>query len=235
LEEFCLRQERPLTAMQIAQAVEGKAWPYEKQLDYLLRKGQLVAPAGGLRFAMAFHKAAVAIRLKHAGQDASLRPDLDLAKSYDQAGHSSLAAGVMQSAMQGFPRSPDWGSVAVMRMVYLCKAKQWDTACQEFPTYDGDQRCRAHASNLLYLGWLAHARGGLKEKAEEIKGRLIREHPGSILCADMHFDSAVQAIQEGRIQEAQRLLEIIEYRFPSSSLVARAKELKKGLALVESK
>ena len=131
--------------------------------------------------------------------------------------------------LESCPASADRGKGVLMRLKYLYEAKQFDTLIQEAPAYESDDLCKPYLPQIFYLRWVSYRQLNQPQDAQKIQDAFLTRFPEHPLGADMHFASAVTALAASNYPEAQRLLDIIPYRYPQSKLLPKVKDMQKRL------
>ena len=67
------------------------------------------------------------------------------------------------------------------------------------------------------------------EFAQALKQQFLERYSKNPLGVDMYFASAMTAMASGDYEEADRLLEIVEYNYPSSRILQRVKGIRNRL------
>ena len=114
----------------------------------------------------------------------------------------------------------------MLRLKYHYESQQYDTIIEEAPTYQTDPRSKSYLPQILYISWVTHRRENRTDEAEQLQKTFLEKFPGHPLGADMFFASAMTALAASDYDEAQRLLDIIEYRYPESRILPKAKQIK---------
>lgn len=239
LEHFALRVHRPLTAWHLARgAAAGGPTDCVAYLmgaaDRMVEANEAHAALGCLRAAVV---AADAVSQPGAGRQARRR----LADLYSRAGHPRLAAAEMQTLLDEVDRSaaapPDpapagadaRGRIALLRLEYLFAAGDFEAVRAEAPIHLADPRCAAYVPQLLFISWATHRRLGEQAQADAVRRRFLDRFPGHDLAVDFYYARARNALRERRYDEADRLLEIVEHRFPGSRHETRVRDMRSVL------
>ncbi len=227
-EEFSLHLGRPLTAAAFAQY--GKQpWETDKLCDYVEAKGRICMAAHQYAAAIECLVAGIEVAGKAGAEERAMRISLSLAGLHEKMAYPQLAAAALKPALELYPRSPDWGKAAMLRLKYLYEAGQYDQIVEDAHNYQANRRSGGYLPQILYISWVTHRRKENPEAAEKLQQTFLEKFSKHPLAADMYFASAISALAKGDYAEALRLLEIIEYRYPKSRIMPKAKRLQKRL------
>lgn len=229
-EEFALSVRRPLTALQFAQYGESKPWNADKALRYYVVRARLLTERSSQYSAgIQCFRASIDVAESNGRDDSAMSIRQELAKTFHQIGHPRLAAATVKEAMDLHPESSSWGKAAMLRLRYLYEAGEHVTIINEGPNYQTDVRCAKYHPQVIYVLWVTHRRANKPEAAEKLQRTFLEKFPEHTLAADMYFASAMKALAAGDYDEALRLLEVIEYRYPSSRIVKKARQIQSRL------
>jgi tetratricopeptide (TPR) repeat protein len=120
------------------------------------------------------------------------------------------------------------GRAGVLRLKYLFQAGDQKAVLEEYRTYFDDPRAKDYQPQMLYVGWCA-ARQLQPELEARLRKEFLDKFPTHPLGADLYFSAAMQALAASDYPEARRTLEFIQYRYPSSPLLAKVKEIQSKL------
>ena len=152
-----------------------------------------------------------------------------LCKACVRAKRFNVAAGRCKAFLGQFPASAQWGEAATLRLRALYGAESFEELIAEAQLYSTDSRCKSHRPAIIYLSWVALRRAGRQADAGRAGEEFLRKFPSHALAADLHFAEALEAMVAGDYEEALRLLETVELRFPQSRVAERAREIKARL------
>ncbi len=204
--------------------------PTDSLVDYLSMA------AGQLTDQQAFHtalfclKTAVAEATRQGLADKAAALGTQTAALLDQLGHPQAAADEMGELAAAAKATADYARAITLRIKYLFRAEAYGQLNKEAAEHLADPRTSAYTPQIIYLHWLSHRRLGNRDAAAELRSRFIKQFPDHPLCADFHFAAALHAIAADDYAEAARHLEIIEYRFESSRIAPRAKDMQTKVA-----
>ncbi len=229
LEGFCLQIRRPVTAYRLAlhrsrqqQSVGAGDLDY---VDYLSRAAVQMAKSDDYQGAIHCLRVAIQQAAKSRESRTVVACRLQLAELFKKTGHAQLAAEELKQILEGHPTSADWGKIAVRRLKYLYELQQSSTILKESPTYQSDARCKTYVPQIMYVVWATHRREGRPKAAARIRESFLDHFPKNPLAADLYFAAATDALAANDCEEALRLLEIVEYRYPRSKLVPRVRQI----------
>jgi tetratricopeptide (TPR) repeat protein len=154
---------------------------------------------------------------------------LQLADVLNNAGHAPLAAEEIKQTLDKYVKSSEYGKVATLRLKYLYEAGQFDKILEEAPTYQADERCKPYLPQIIYISWVAHRRENKLAEADKLQKDFLEKFPEHPLAADLYFAAAMTALAKSDYEEASRLLEIIQYRYPKSKIIDKAKQIQERL------
>lgn len=226
---FALRVGRPFTAVQFAMQAKKELADPDAACDYLLAKAKELEPEAEFISAVRTYQAAVELAEKAGKADKATEARFSLAATYERLGHLPLAAETVKQAMAAQPQSSQWGKAALMRLKYLYQGQNFADLLQEYPAIEKDPRCRPYLPQILYIAWVTSRRENRLDKAHELEETFLKDYPKHPLGADIYFASAMTALAAANYEEASRLLETIQDRFPDSRIVPKVKEIQKRL------
>jgi tetratricopeptide (TPR) repeat protein len=226
LEDLALKLGRPLTALAFARQRDSALREPGAGCDYLIGKADALTKRGEPSAGIAVHRVAIAMADQAGGQDKAVDARIKLAASYRKMGHPPLAASMIEEALRKYPKASNWGKAALVRLMYLCEGKEYAQVIEMASRCEDDRRCKPYAAHILYVAWVAARRANRKPDAHKIQERFLKTFPKHPLCADMYYDCAMAALARRDPKEALRLLDIIEYRFPKSSIMRKVKSIR---------
>jgi hypothetical protein len=228
IESFALSVKRPLAAYQFAlfqKSAIDKAGRTLPPIDYLR------AAAGKLTAASEYHAAIHCLKIAIDLSDTAGRAEdavalhLQRAEVLSNIGHPKLAAEEAKSLLLKYAESPSFGRAAMLRLKYLYEAEQLQSIAEEAPKYAEDRRAVTHLPQILYIHWQTLRRLDRGDDMKKIQNLFLSRFPEHPLGADMYFASAMNALAAFNYQEAARMLDVIEYRYPKSKIVPKVKEI----------
>lgn len=231
-EEFTLTLGRPLTALRFHQYSQGKPGSVKEVCGYLAE--QSVSLQGRQMYLPARDCLQAAMKIAAASKEVDQGFDLaiSLARLYADIGHSPMAAGTLQSALDRYPKATSWGRGALLRLKYLYNADNNAALLADAPKYRDDPRCTAYLPQIMYVQWVTMRREGKTEAASSVKDEFLANYAESVLAADMHFASAMQTLAAGEYDKANRLLDIVRYRYPTSRVAEKARSIQDRIGRV---
>jgi tetratricopeptide (TPR) repeat protein len=175
-------------------------------------------------------KSAVLLADQESLANTAVRLRFRLAEVYQIYGHAQLSAEEVKGIMNAYPASPEYGRAALMRLMYLYHADQFQKIIEEAPALLEDPGTKTHRPQILYIAWVSYRRENKMDDADRMEKAFLAAYPDYSLAADMHFARAMASLAGGKYDEASQALEMIQERFPDSSVAAKAKDIKSRLA-----
>jgi tetratricopeptide (TPR) repeat protein len=233
MEDFSLRVKRPFTAYNFALFQQQSIKADGEKLDYLAYLNLTAKRTLNDRdYYVAIHCLKIAIQMaqEQTEQETAISPHFKLAEILSDTGHSSLAADQLKQILDTYPKSSQYSKAAMLRIKYLYESGLYNEILEEVSVYQADERCRTYLPQLLYISWVTHRRQGLSSEADELQKTFLERFPEHPLGADLYFASAMTALAASDYEETERLLEIIEYRYPKSKISQKAKQIQDRIA-----
>ncbi len=234
LERFSLQVRRPITAYQFS--LFNKKSGANNKARELTYPDYLLAAAESLIKHSDYHVAIHCIRIgieqaeQAKKQETAVKLHFRLGDLLSNMGHPDLAAKEMLQLMELYPKCSDWGKAALLRVIYLYKVGDFKTVASEADKYKSDRRCNDYLAQILYVSWVTHhKRLNDLETAQKLQQQFLKQYSEHPLGADMYLTSAMTAMASGDYEEADRLLEIVEYNYPKSRIQQKAKNLREQL------
>lgn len=228
LEDLSFHLTRPYTAYHFYR-YRTKTQDPNAICDYFLHAAETLFKASDYRAGMHCLKAGIQIAKGKVDENKILDLHLKLAETLRNMGHIQLAAQEVKQALELYPGSDQIGKLAILRLKYLYEANQFKEIIQKAPKFQADERCRPYLPQILYIAWVTHRRENLSEEAYRLQKIFLEKFPKHPLGADMRFASAMTALAHSDYDEALRLLEIIEYRYPDSRIMPKVKDIQQRL------
>ena len=228
MEDLSLHLSRPYTAYQFYR-YRTQSQEQEAACDYFLHTAETLIRESDYLAGIHCLKAGIHMTKGKTGEDKVLDLHLKLAETLRNIGHIQLAGQEVKQVLELYPNSEQIGKLAVLRLKYLYEANQFKAIIQEAPGFQADERCRPYLPQILYIAWVTHRRENLTEEADRLQKIFLEQFPKHPLGADMHFASAMTALAQSDYDEALRLLEIIEYRYPDSRIMPKVKDIQQRL------
>lgn len=234
MEELAVQIRRPMTACCFAEVAAGQTWDAARKYAYFVssvaerRKRRQYLPA------VSYLSAAIGLAEDNKDLKAATGAMyIELAELYEEMAHPKLAAQTLGEMMDKYPRDEQWGKSALLRLKYLYECNDLEALAGDGAKYVADARAKAYLLQIRYILWVTHRRLNHPDVAAKIQKDFVKSYPKSMLCADMYFASAMGALAEGDYTEAGRLLEVIEYRYPRSSIASKARQVQERLRGLE--
>jgi len=229
IEQLALQIRRPLTALRFIEHRQGKHLDPETCYNYLVHRGRTFAKEGRYRLGTSCFQAGVQMAEENRDVDRSVRAGLELADLYDKMGHPNVAAETIGEQLKRNGEAASWGKAALLRLRYMYKTKGFSDLLDDGTAYLADERCKPYRPQIMYILWVTHRRLGQSGPAKVLEEGFLHEFPKHPLAADMYFAAAMSALASGDYQEAERLLEVIEYRYPKSRIRSKVKSVQAQL------
>lgn len=232
LEHLALRVDRLNTAYHCAHFDESAAAKPGDKPDYL---DYLEAAAVQMADAREYHAAIRCYResVERAAADDDSKHAAELrfkfARLLGKIGHPPLAADEMTNVMAQAPDDITFAKAAMLRLKYLFEARQFDDIMAEAPALIEDEKSASYRPQIIYITWVTNRRKDKHDRADRLQQQFLKRYPKHPLAADIYFSTAMTALAAADYAEAARLLEIIQYRFPDSSLQKRVKEIQERM------
>ena len=232
LKEFSLSLDRPRTAftfhLKYAEALGQSTPAVSNYARFLMQEADMI-PLEEYRRRLRFLEKAVeaASEQKDPALIGSIR--LQRAREFERLGHAQLAANEMKEALTAQPLNGTFGRLVVARLKYLYKGGAYEQVAKEALEYRDDPRCKAYRPQILYISWVNHRKRNEPVEAETLAMTLLKEYPENQLCADVFLARALAAMVKGEYEEADRLLEIVECRFPKAEAAMRVRAIRERL------
>lgn len=156
-----------------------------------------------------------------------------LADVYYTMGHLSLAIESMEQVLHLEPQYEGYCKAAALQLKYLYEEGRYKDVNVKAFSYLESGSCPDYHPEILYIAWLASRRDNLPDSAEMMKKKFMEKYPQHPLCANMLFDSAINALASTDYSQARQILEQIEYHHPQSKIIPKVRELKERITKVE--
>ena len=152
-----------------------------------------------------------------------------LAEVFSRSGNEKLAAEEIGRVLSLSVDDDTWGRALILRLRSLYKAGQFEQALADALRHQADKRAAPYLPQVLYIGWVSARRANRLPEASRLQQDFLRRFPEHSLGADMYFASAMSSLAEGDYEEARRQLEVLEYRYPKSRVIGRARMIQQKL------
>ncbi len=235
LENFSLRVCRTHTAYQfmLFQLEENKSGiQVPSYSDYLLTAATSLINAREYHAGIYCLKSGIALAEESKNEELGITLRFQLAELRCSIGHNGLAVEEMREILNRYPRSDSCSKAAMLYLKYLYESQQYEKILQIASTYQSDPRCEQYLPQILYVSWVTYRHEDRTDEADKIQKIFLEKYSNLILAADMYFASAMSALASSNYDEASRLLELIEYRYPDSRVMKKTEEIRKRLALI---
>ncbi len=238
VEEFCLKNFRPLSAYQINHYLDSLNVSAERSQEMLL--AEYLAMSADRMFADS-HSHAGTHCLRTGLSLAQYKNDINeavgfrfkLAKVFFLMGHPQLAADEMLMVLREYPSSMLFGKAVASRIKYLYEAGDVEKALREIEGYEDDERSGSYTLEIMYLSWIIHRKLDNLEVAREKAERFLELFPNHGLAAEIRFALAVDALSVSDISGAMLQLWAIEANYPHASRLKQAVKMREQLNKVE--
>ncbi len=232
LEEFALNFRRPLTAYVLSKlatpagAAEKDPNAYvnyvEKAADKALRSKDY---PGGLQLLNAASQSAALANLSDRYMELRFR----IAEVNSATGATRKAIEELEQIKRAAPVDQVYGKAAMLHLKYMYGAGNFKQILIDTLAYRNDKRCESYIPQILYISWLASQRidGG---DSEALQNEFLERFPEHSLGAEFYFSSAMKSLAASNYDEALRILQFIESRYPGSALISRVKDISQRLS-----
>lgn len=228
IERFALRTARYTAAFSVASAADRQA--AERSMDeYLVQAANALTRDQVYTSAVGCWQQLIARADQQGDADAGVSYRFQLAELLADTGQPQLAAEHVSTIVDLGPAPKTYGKAAMLRLKYLYEAGKIDDVVAQGPRLADTPACRFYRPQILYVTWVALRRQNDAAGAKSIQDRFIEDYPRHVLGADMYFATAMAELAASNYDEASRLLEIVEYRYPQSRLHAKVAEIQKRL------
>jgi tetratricopeptide (TPR) repeat protein len=230
LESVSVAAARPLTAYQFARRGKVPASAVDRAADQIA----YLRTTADRMFREQRHPAGItclrtALRLTESspGHDEDVTAlHFRLAEVLSDTGQPALAADELALLLKRPLPDATFGKAAMLRTKYLYEAERFKDIVAIAST---DERCAAYRPQLLYMTWVAARRADNTAVAEQMHKALLKDFPDHPLVADVYFAHAMESLAASDYDEAARVLEFIEFRFPQSRLIPKVKQIQQRL------
>ena len=234
IEQFAISDLRARTAYECFRYARGDdkepaTDTWQKRSGYLQAVGENRITRDNVHIGVRFLKAAAELAGSHGDPGGEAKVRYRLSQVYDQFGHKDLAAQECKTILDKYPEYEERPKIVMRRLVLLAGAGEYETIRQEATAYADEPALKTFRPNVLYVLWVAHRKREDTVAAEALYRRFVEEYPRCDLCADMMFAAAMEALAKGDYEQASRFLETIEYRYPKSKMVQRARSIRSRL------
>jgi hypothetical protein len=230
LEEFAERLRRPTAALTFAQRATGREWTTAEKCDYLDGVLRTLLADEDYVGAGPWCQSLIDFSEGVGESERAMDARCQMVGIREKSGSPLLAAMEARSAMDAHSDSPSWGKAAVLRMKNLYAADRLKEVTEEAGKYVSDERAQSYKPQIIYMAWVASRRDADSHGAEQWQKMFLEQFPDHPLGADMYFASAMSAMAGGDYSEADRLLEIVVYKYPQTGVAAKARAIEDRLA-----
>jgi hypothetical protein len=122
----------------------------------------------------------------------------------------------------------DYARASLLHLKYLYQAAQYQALVADASADVQEPRCQGFLPQILYTAWFTCRRQGMD--ATPWSSAFLQQFPQDPLGSEMYFASAMDALAQGDAQQATRLLQFIQYRFPESKVTDRVRQVLARLA-----
>jgi hypothetical protein len=234
LREFAVEASRPRLAFALARTSTTAA-SVDPSASYLaFVAGQADAMSRIRRYAASLAALRDGISVASAVNDQSTVTKLSfrVAEVLESSASPKAAADEIQSMRSRCVDPADYSQASVLYLKYLYLAGQYSALVSGARADLGEPRCQSALPQIIYITWATCRRHGMD--ASPWNKTFIDRFPDDPLAAQMYLASALDAIAQGKPQEASRLLEFIEHRFPRSKIIPRVRQVRARLRAVDS-
>ncbi len=227
-EAFAISLGRPLVALSLASS--GSAHGPEVTMDRLEKMGER------LTYAYVNYPQAITCldKMTKIATEANLGDRavvgaIALAEVYSRMGQPGIAAGAIGTILTKFPMAENRHRAAALRLQYLHTAKQFSAIVDEWKGYCDSSISAAHKGTILYLAWDANRRLNRSVTAGQLATQFLETFPDHPWGASVHLAMAMDALVSRDYVACQEQLELIELRYPDTSLLPRVRQIQEQL------
>jgi hypothetical protein len=229
--EFAKQLRRPVTSYSFGHPPGARD---AALVDYLIRESSRASLRQGVETAADYLLSAAGIAEALGDKETALTCRARRAEIFEGLNQPARAAEELHTAMAAAKDSTSFGRIATLRLKALYAAKQDSGLLAELAELKSDPRCAAWRPHLLYIGWAAATRQRQTSAVEEYQKQFLEEFPAHPLGADMCFSAAMTALAAGRYDDATRLLQTLEERYPDSKKAKQSKDVLARLTAARS-
>jgi TolA-binding protein len=240
MEDFSLRVRRTKTAYQFMTFRKTSCINAAEKPELPAYSAYLLDAATRLINAREYHagiyclRSGIAMAEEAKDQATAIALRFQLADMLSSIGHQPLAVQEFKELMNRYPQSDSYGKAAMLYLKTMYEAKQYKDILKECAAYQTDPRCEPYRPQILYVSWVTYRHEDQMDAAEKIQKEFLEKYPNLLLASDMYFASAMTALADSKYDEASRLLEIIEYRYPTSRTIDKVKDIRKRIAAMSA-
>ena len=233
IEQLAISDLRVRTAYECFRHARGDkehaADTWQKYGEYLQAVGENRIARDNVHIGIHFLRVAAELAGSRGDPGGEAKVRWRLSEVYDEFGHKDLAALECKTVLDKYPKCEGRAKVVMRRLVLLAGAGEFETIRQEAAAYSDEPALKPLRPNILYVLWVAHRKREDAVAADALYRRFLEEYPQCDLCADMMFAAAMETLAKGDYEQTARFLEMIEYRYPKSKMVQRARSIRSRL------
>ncbi len=229
LEDFALNIRRPRTAYAFSLLPKPvtNADPNPKDfIDYLERSANLMLRGNDYPVALEFlntaAKAAQESKLTERWAELKFR----IAEVIHDTGSPQKAVDELGQIMNAAPSDNDYSKAVMLRLKYVFdSAEGRKQILTEAPVYRKDKRCEPYLPQILYMIWMVTREANDTDAVAGLEKEFLDKFPDHPLGANIFYATAMKSLSAGDYAEAARILQFIEYRYPTSRLIPTVQEI----------
>ena len=233
LEAWALSNRRPRTAYSFSLALRpaNNTAPAPLEfVDYLEKGADLMMRnkdyPGGIAYLTLASRTAKDANLTDRWVEVRFR----LVEVLNDTGAMPKAMDELGELMRATPTGDAYGKAALLRLKYLYGSANGNKQIlAEAPGYRKDPRCASYIPQILYIAWVANRQTDNKAESDALEKEFLEKFPEHHLGADIFFASALKALAGANYDEALRILQFIEYRYPTAKVMSKVKSLEQTL------
>ncbi len=227
-EEFAISLGMPFVALSLSPSVTPDS--PEATMDRLHKEGERLTYAyANYQQAVAYFNEMIKIATEGDLGDRAMVGAIALAEVYSRMEQPELAAGTIEAILSEFPMAKLRHRGAALRLQYLYAAEQFSIIADEWSEYYDSSFSEPKKAGILYLAWIANRRLNRSMIAEQLAIQFLESFPDHPSGAAVHFSMAMDALARGDNETCQGQFELIELRYPSTSLMSRIKQIQQKL------
>ena len=225
---FSLHAKRPMTAFAFACSGGRENVAPVSVVDFLQAGVRKMISERDDWAAMVCCRAGLEIADMAGAENAKTAFSFYLAEVLDRVNHPLLAAEEMMMVMGRCSDSGDYGKAALRRLTYLYSAGRNAELLSAASALRTDNGRRTFLPEVMFVSWAALRRETV-QRSGEVKRDFLKSFPQHPLAAEMHFESALDALKNADPERAVTYLRVIEESFPKSALLPQVHEVQRRL------
>jgi len=155
----------------------------------------------------------------------------ELAEALSKMGKKADALHEVTMALEENQDPSKYGQLLLLHLRCLYENDRCDEVLEIARRNRDDKRCDAVRPQILYLGWVAarHLDSKISQESAVWRQEFLDCFPEHMLGADMRFATAMELLAAGDYEHASQQLAIIEEHYPTATIAAKARDIRKRL------